>query len=617
MKELTKKQKNMLARILWCIVIFVSITFLVRNPIVKFSFAVLAYIIIGWDVLYRAIRNLGNGRIFDENFLMSLATIVAFSIGEYSEGVFVMLFYQVGEFFQSYAVGYSRSSIANLMDLRPDFATVEQNGVLMEVDPEEIELGEIIVVRTGEKIALDGVLLNESGVLNTSALTGESMPRTVVKGDTVFSGSINEGELLRIQTTCEYEDSTVARILELVENATEKKAKAENFITKFARWYTPLVVIGAVLVALIPSLLFGDWATWVHRALIFLVVSCPCALVISVPLSFFGGIGGASRQGILVKGGNYFEVLAKIHTVVLDKTGTITKGTFEVQEIQPQNVTKEELLEMAALVESYSTHPIARSILQAYGKECDQTRVQDVKEVSGRGISAMVDGELVLAGNAKFLQEQGVELAQIQQGTVVYLAKKGQYAGCIQIDDTIKPNAQKAFDALHKAGVKEIIMLTGDHESAAKKIAQQVGIDRVYAELLPDGKVESVEELLQKKPKYGTLAFVGDGINDAPVLSRADVGIAMGAIGSDAAIEAADVVIMDDDLNKIASAISISKKTLGIAYQNIVFALGIKAIVLFLGTLGLASMWQAIFADVGVSVLAILNAMRALRHPKL
>ena len=572
------------------------------------------YLVIGWDVLWKAIRNIAHGQIFDENFLMALATVGAFGTGEFPEAVAVMLFYQVGEWFQGYAVGRSRQSIAKLMDIRPDYANIEQNGKLVEVDPEEVSIGQTIVIKAGERIPLDGIVLEGKSTVDTAALTGESLPRDVAPGDDVISGCINQNGLLRVRVTKEFGESTVAKILELVENASAKKAKAENFITKFARYYTPCVVIGAVLLALVPPLIVGGWTMWIQRALIFLVISCPCALVISVPLSFFGGIGGASKCGILVKGGNYLEVLAKTQTVVFDKTGTLTKGVFNVTAIHPEQCSEAELLEMAAYAESYSDHPISRSLKEAYAEEIDALRVSQVEEISGRGVHATIDGKRVCVGNDKLMENIGVSWHPCHRvGTTVHVAIDGVYAGHIVISDEIKQDAAKAIRQLKAEGVEKTVMLTGDAKAVGESVAKELGLDEVYTQLLPADKVEKVEQLLNHRQGNGKLAFVGDGINDAPVLSRADLGIAMGAMGSDAAIEAADVVLMDDQPSKIATAIRIAKKTLGIVKQNIVFALAIKGLFLIMGAFGVANMWEAVFADVGVAIIAILNAMRALK----
>ena len=577
---------------------------------------IVSYAVIGWDVLWRAVRNICHGQVFDENFLMTLATVGAFFLSQARrQTVAVMLFYQVGELFQSYAVGKSRKSIASLMDIRPDSANVEREGQLVEVDPEEVAVGDVIVVKPGERIPIDGVVLEGESSIDTAALTGESCPRDVVPGDDVVSGCVNRTGLLRVRTTKAFGESTVARILEMVENSSAKKAKAENFITRFARWYTPSVVIAAALLAVLPPLTMGgNWQEWLHRALIFLVISCPCALVISVPLSFFGGIGGASRQGILVKGANYLEALANAEIVVFDKTGTLTQGVFNVTAIHPDTCSEAQLLEMAALAENYSDHPISRSIREAYGKEIDTSRVQDTKEMSGRGVQATIDGKSVCVGNDKWMEEIGVKWHPCHRiGTTVHVAIDGEYAGHLVISDEVKPDAYTAIEALRAQNVKKTVMLTGDARTVGEKTAEELGIDQVFAQLLPTDKVEHVEALMREKSKNGKLVFVGDGINDAPVLSRADIGIAMGAMGSDAAIEAADIVLMDDKPSKIATAIRISQRTLRIVHQNIVFALVVKGIVLLLGALGISGMWEAVFADVGVSVIAILNAMRALK----
>ncbi len=566
-------------------------------------------------VLWRAARNIAHGQVFDENFLMALATIGAFVLGEFPEAVEVMLFYQIGELFQSYAVGKSRQSITALMDIRPDYANIERGGALEQVDPDEVAVGDIIVIKAGEKIPLDGVIIEGSSSLDTAALTGESLPREVAAGDDVISGCINQSGLLRVRVSKEFGESTVSKILDLVENSSSKKARAENFITKFARYYTPVVVIGAVLLALLPPLLLGgSWNTWIERALIFLVISCPCALVISIPLSFFGGIGGASKAGILVKGSNYLEALSETEIVVFDKTGTLTKGVFQVTAVHPDTLPESRLLELAALAESFSDHPISRSLRQAYGKPIDSSRVSDVEELSGHGVQARVDGLLICAGNGKLMDRTGVQWHDCHlTGTVVHIAVDGCYGGHIVISDTVKPDAAGAIAALKQMGIRQTVMLTGDARAVAEQTAGQLGLDSFHAGLLPADKVARVEELLEQKSAKGKLAFVGDGINDAPVLSRADIGIAMGGLGSDAAIEAADIVLMDDQPSKIASAMRISKKTLRIVKQNIVFSLGVKGLILLLGAVGLASMQAAIFADVGVMILAVLNASRALK----
>ena len=611
---MTKKQKKMLVRIFISAVLFLAVVLMPLNGIERLAAFIVPYLVIGWDVLWKAIRNIAHGQIFDENFLMALATVGAFGTGEFPEAVAVMLFYQVGEWFQGYAVGRSRQSIAKLMDIRPDYANIEQNGKLVEVDPEEVSIGQTIVIKAGERIPLDGIVLEGKSTVDTAALTGESLPRDVAPGDDVISGCINQNGLLRVRVTKEFGESTVAKILDLVENASAKKAKAENFITKFARYYTPCVVIGAVLLALVPPLIVGGWTMWIQRALIFLVISCPCALVISVPLSFFGGIGGASKCGILVKGGNYLEVLAKTQTVVFDKTGTLTKGVFSVTAIHPEQCSEAELLEMAAYAESYSDHPISRSLKEAYAEEIDALRVSQVEEISGRGVHATIDGKRVCVGNDKLMENIGVSWHPCHRvGTTVHVAIDGVYAGHIVISDEIKQDAAKAIRQLKAEGVEKTVMLTGDAKAVGESVAKELGLDEVYTQLLPADKVEKVEQLLNHRQGNGKLAFVGDGINDAPVLSRADLGIAMGAMGSDAAIEAADVVLMDDQPSKIATAIRIAKKTLGIVKQNIVFALAIKGLFLIMGAFGVANMWEAVFANVGVAIIAILNAMRALK----
>lgn len=573
------------------------------------------YALVGWDVLWKALRNIKNGQVFDENFLMSLATVGAMAMGEYTEGVAVMLFYQVGELFQSVAVHRSRRSIAQLMDIRPDSANVEREGELCEVDPEEVAVGETIVIKPGERVPLDGRVLEGSSALDTAALTGESLPRDVEPGAEVISGCVNLSGLLRVEVSKPYGQSTVARILDLVENSSEKKAKAEHFITKFARYYTPIVVFAALALAVVPSLLDGQWGVWTYRALNFLVVSCPCALVISIPLSFFGGLGGASRRGILVKGSNYLEALANTGVVVFDKTGTLTRGEFSVTQVKTMAGTEQELLETAALAEQFSTHPIARAIRVAWGQEPDRDRVEDVEELAGHGVQAKVDGREVLAGSRKLLEEHNIPLPGREEelpGTAVYVAAGGQYLGYLLVADQVKEGAAQALRALKTAGVRQCVMLTGDSEPAARAVAGALELDQVYARLLPGDKVEKVEQLLAKKQSGEKLVFVGDGINDAPVLTRADIGVAMGALGSDAAIEAADVVLMDDDLGKLAVAMSIARKTMTIVKENTVFAIGVKFLVLALSAVGLANMWAAVFADVGVSVLAILNASRML-----
>lgn len=575
-----------------------------------------AYLIIGGDVVKKAVKNIGQGQIFDENFLMAIATIGAFFVGEYAEAVAVMLFYQVGECFQSYAVNRSRKSIADLMDIRPDYANVIREGTAVEVGPEEVEIGETILVRPGERIPLDGKVLKGASSLDTMALTGESLPRDVAEGGDVISGCVNLSGVLEIQVSKGFGESTVAKILDLVENAGSKKSEAEHFITKFARYYTPVVVGLAALLAVVPPLAVGGgWADWIYRALSFLVISCPCALVISIPLSFFGGLGGASREGILIKGSNYLEALADAEAIVMDKTGTLTKGVFGVRKIVPaQGCSEEEVLETAAYAESFSNHPISRSLVEAYGKEIDDSRLKDVEETAGHGICAFLDGQRILAGNDKLMKSRKVEAKSPEEaGTVVHVAKEQKYLGYIVIADEVKADAKTAVDGFRAAGMKHIVMLTGDRKKTAESIARELGITEVYAELLPGDKVEQVEKLLAAKSEKGKLVFVGDGINDAPVLARADIGVAMGGLGSDAAIEAADVVIMTDEPSKIVKAMQISKRTLGIVKQNIVFAIGVKVLVLLLAALGMASMWAAVFADVGVAVIAILNAMRAMK----
>ena len=614
---MSKKQKRMLFRILLSAVLLLAAVLLPLSdfPLLRLAVFLVPYGVIGWDVLWRAVRNIAHGQVFDENFLMALATVGAFFTGEFPEAVFVMLFYQVGELFQSCAVDKSRKSIAQLMDIRPDYANVERDGQLVQEDPEDVAVGDVIVIKPGERVPLDGVVLEGSSTLNTSALTGESLPREVDAGSDVISGCVNLTSLLRVQVTKAFEESTVARILDLVENSSSKKAKAEHFITKFARIYTPVVVISAALLALLlPFLIHVTWAESIHRALIFLVISCPCALVISVPLSFFGGIGGASRQGILVKGGNYLEALANTEIVVFDKTGTLTQGVFNVTAIHPDQCSEQHLLELAALAESYSDHPISRSIRDAWGAELDRSRVTGVEERSGKGVQALVDGVPVWVGSGKLMDEIGVTWHPCHKvGTTVHVASQGTYLGHIVISDQVKPDAAQAIRDLKAAGVRKTVMLTGDAAAVGEAVASELGLDEVHAQLLPADKVDRVETLLKEKSAKGTLAFVGDGINDAPVLSRADVGIAMGALGSDAAIEAADVVLMDDKPSKIAAAIRIARRTRRIVLQNIVFALAVKLLVLLLGALGDATMWEAVFADVGVSVIAILNATRALK----
>ena len=616
---MSKKQKRMLRRILASAVLFVICVLLPVSGWPRLLAFLVPYGVIGWDVLWRAVRNIAHGQVFDENFLMALATVGALAIGEHPEAVFVMLFYQVGELFQSYAVDQSRKSITALMDIRPDYANMEgPDGQLEQVDPEDVAVGDTIVIKAGERIPLDGVVLEGSSTVDTAALTGESLPRQVESGDDVISGCVNLSGLLKVRVTKAFEESTVAKILDLVENSASKKAKAENFITKFARYYTPIVVLAAVALAFLPPLLTSiQWVDSIQRALNFLVVSCPCALVISVPLSFFGGIGGASKDGILVKGGNYLEVLAKTEIVVFDKTGTLTRGVFNVTAIHPDHCDQGQLLELAALAECWSDHPISRSLKEAYGREIDSSRVSSVEEVAGRGVKAVVDGHTICAGNDKLMEDIGVSWHPCHRvGTTVHVASDGVYLGHIVISDEVKPDAKEAVAALKAAGVRKTVMLTGDAQAVGEDVARQLGLDEVHTQLLPADKVERVEKLLKEVSPKGALAFVGDGINDAPVLSRADIGIAMGGLGSDAAIEAADIVLMDDKPSKIAHAIRIARRTLSIVRQNIVFALAVKLLVLLLSAVGLVSMWAAVFADVGVSVIAILNAMRALKAEK-
>ena len=611
---MTKKQKKVLIRIIAAAVLLIAAALIPVKGLWRLPLFLIPYFIIGWDVLWKAVRNIAHGQVFDENFLMCVATVGALVLGEYAEAVGVMLFYQVGELFQSYAVGKSRQSISQLMDIRPDSANVERDGQIVQVDPEEVAIGDVIVVRPGEKVPLDGVVLEGSSSLDTAALTGESVPRDAAPGDELLSGCVNLTGLLKVRVTKEFGESTVAKILDLVENASSKKAKAENFITKFARYYTPSVVIGAVLLAVIPSLITGAWAVWVHRALIFLVISCPCALVISIPLSFFGGIGGASARGILVKGGNYLELLAKTETVVFDKTGTLTRGVFELSALYPSGgVANETLLETAALAECHSSHPIAQSLRRAWGQDIDPDRVTGVQEIPGHGISCLVDGVRVLAGNEKLMVRENIPFERCGDvGTLVYVARDGAYLGCAVIADQVKDTAPAAIADLKRRGIRTV-MLTGDSQAVGEAVAAKLGLDEVHAQLLPGDKVDRLEELLARKSADGVLAYVGDGVNDAPVLSRADVGIAMGGMGSDAAIEAADVVLMDDDPAKLTEAMDIARKCLRIVRENIVFALAVKALFLVLGAFGVASMWEAVFADVGVAVIAILNASRMLR----
>ena len=627
---MNKKQKKMLARILIAAALLIGFHFLPFTGYVRFVFYLIPYLVIGYDILIKAFKGIKNRQPFDESLLMAVATIGAIAIalygdGDYTEAIAVMLFYQIGEWFQSYAVGKSRRNISDLMDIRPDYANIEQDGKLEQVDPDEVEIGSVIVVQPGEKVPIDGIVMEGSSTLNTSALTGESLPRDAKEGDEIISGCINMTGVLKIRTTKEFGESTVSKILDLVENASSRKSRSEEFITKFARIYTPAVVYSAIALAVLPPLVrmlgmgvSADWGTWIYRALTFLVISCPCALVISIPLSFFAGIGGASNAGVLVKGSNYLETLSRTKYVVFDKTGTLTQGVFEVNEVHHNEMDREKLLEYAALAESASSHPISRSLQRAYGKEIDRSRVTDIREISGNGVTARVDGIEVAAGNSKLMDRLGVKCTDCHQaGTIIHMAVDGRYAGHIVISDIEKPHAKEAVRALRAAGVEKTVMLTGDSWKVAEHVAADLGIDEVHAELLPGDKVAKVEELLEKKPEKGKLAFVGDGINDAPVLSRADIGIAMGAMGSDAAIEAADIVLMDDDPLKIAKAIRISRKCLRIVYENIWFAIGIKLICLVLGAVGIANMWLAIFADVGVMIIAVLNAIRALFVKKL
>lgn len=623
---MSKKQKIMLVRIAAALVMLIGLHFLPSEGAVRFGLYLVPYLVIGYDILRKAWKGIRSGQVFNENFLMAVATVGAFALalydrtGDYTEAVAVMLFYQIGEWFQSYAVGRSRKSISELMDIRPDYANIEKDGSLVQVDPDEIETGTVIVVQPGEKVPIDGIVESGKSTLDTSALTGESVPRDIAEGQEVISGCINLTGVLKIRTTKEFGDSTVSRILDLVENASSRKSHSEDFISKFARVYTPAVCMAALALAVLPPLVRGlamglvpEWDVWIYRALIFLVISCPCALVISVPLSFFAGLGGASREGVLIKGSNYLEMLSKTGVVVFDKTGTLTQGVFEVEAVHHSRMAKEKLLEYAALAESSSSHPISRSLQKAWGKVIDRSRVTDVQEISGNGILARVDGTSVAVGNDKLMKRLGIEFIPCRSaGTILHMAVEGEYAGHIVIADAVKPHSRQAIQELKRDGVRETVMLTGDIRSVAEKTAAALGIDSVYSELLPAGKVEKVEEILARKPEKEKLVFAGDGINDAPVLSRADIGIAMGAMGSDAAIEAADVVLMDDDPLKISKAIRISRKCMRIVYQNIVFAIGVKLLCLLLGAVGLADMWLAIFADVGVMILAVLNAIRAL-----
>ena len=627
---MNKKQKKMLTRILIAAVMMVVLELLPTTGILRFVLYMIPYLVIGYDILRKAFRGILNRQIFDENFLMVVATLGAIAVGlagtgDYTEAIAVMLFYQIGELFQSYAVGKSRKNISELMDIRPDYANVEQEGELVRVDPDEVAVGTEIIVQPGEKVPIDGIVVDGYSTLNTSALTGESLPREIVEGEEIISGCINMTRVLRVKTTKEFGESTVSKILELVENSTSHKSRSEAFITKFAKYYTPVVCYGALALALLPPLarmlFFGlpaDWGTWVYRALTFLVISCPCALVISIPLSFFAGIGGASNVGILIKGSNYLETLAKTKLIVFDKTGTLTKGVFEVNGIHHSELENQKLLEYAALAESASSHPISKSIRRAYGQELDHSRVRDIEEISGSGVTAVVDGMFVAAGNDKLMKKLNVPYIECRSiGTIVHMAIDGKYAGHIVISDIEKPHAVEAVAELRKTGIERTVMLTGDKQRVAEQVAEHLGINQVFSEMLPADKVNKVEEMLAKKPENQKLAFVGDGINDAPVLRRADIGIAMGAMGSDAAIEAADIVLMDDEPLKIAKAIRISRKCLRIVHENIVFALGVKILCLILGALGIANMWLAIFADVGVMILAVLNAIRALFVKKL
>lgn len=628
---MTKRQKTMLMRILIAALLLVGLNFVPAEGWFRFVLYLIPYLVIGYDILLKAFKGIRNGQVFDECFLMTVATIGAIALalyersGDYTEAIAVMLFYQIGEWFQSYAVGKSRRNISELMDIRPDYANIEKDGKLEKVDPYDVEIGSTIVVQPGEKVPLDGIIVEGASTLNTSALTGESLPKDTKSGDEIISGCINMTGVLKIRTTKEFGESTVSKILDLVENASSRKSRSEDFISRFARVYTPVVCYAALALAFLPPLvrmlfmgLLADWGTWIYRALTFLVISCPCALVISIPLSFFAGIGGASNAGVLVKGSNYLETLSRTKTVVFDKTGTLTKGVFEVNAIHHNSMEERKLIEYAALAESASSHPISKSLKKAYGKSIDRSRVEDIQEISGNGVIARVDGVEVAAGNEKLMERLGITYQKCHlAGTIIHMAVDGAYAGHIVISDIVKSHAKEAVQTLKKAGVTKTVMLTGDAANVADKVAAELGIDMVYSELLPADKVKKVEELLKEKPEKSAVAFVGDGINDAPVLGRADIGIAMGAMGSDAAIEAADVVLMDDDPMKIAKAIRISRKCLRIVYQNIVFAIGIKLICLVLGAVGIANMWLAIFADVGVMILAVLNAIRALFVKKL
>ena len=626
---MTKKQKKMLLRIIIAAVMLAALYFLPVTGWLRLGLYLVTYLVIGYDILKKAGQGIANGRVFDENFLMAVATMGAFALaiyeksGDYNEAIAVMLFYQVGELFQSYAVGKSRKNISALMDIRPDYANIEQDGKLVQVDPDEVAVGTVIVVQPGEKAPIDGVVVEGSSTLNTSALTGESLPRDVHEGDEIISGCINMTGVLKIRTTKEFGESTVSRILELVENSSSRKSRSEDFIAKFARVYTPVVCYGALALAVLPPLIRlvggmdGQWEQWIYRALTFLVTSCPCALVVSIPLSFFAGIGGASHEGILIKGSNYLETLSQVRTVVFDKTGTLTRGVFEVTAVHHSDMDEQKLLEYAALAECASSHPISKSLQRAYGKAIDRSRVTDIQELSGHGVTAVVDGHPVAAGNSKLMEQLGIPYHDCHSvGTIIHMAVDGQYAGHIVISDVVKPHAKEAVEALHKAGVEKTVMLTGDAKKVADAVAAELGVDEVHSELLPGDKVDKVESLLAQQSGKAKLAFVGDGVNDAPVLGRADIGIAMGAMGSDAAIEAADIVLMDDEPLQIAKAIRISRKCIGIVYENIVFALAVKFACLVLVAIGLADMWAAIFADVGVMVLAVLNAIRALRVKK-
>ncbi len=612
---MTRKQKRLLTRIIVAAVLFLCGNLIPLPEWAEMGVFLICYAVAGWDIVWKAVTNILHGQVFDENFLMTIATVGALILGEHSEGVAVMLFYQVGEWFQSYAVSKSRKSITSLMDIRPDYANVERGGKLVQVDPDEVKIGDTIIVKPGERVPLDGKIIKGVSALDTSALTGESMPREVEPGMDVISGCINQTGILTIETTKEFGESTVAKILDLVENASDKKGRTENFISRFARYYTPIVVFAALVLAILPPIFLQQpFGIWIYRALTFLVISCPCALVISIPLSFFGGIGGSSKIGVLVKGSNYLESLAHAEVVVFDKTGTLTKGSFAVSEIHAVDVKDSQLLEMAAYAEDYSNHPISLSIKAAYGKKIDNSRISDVQEIAGHGVQAVIDGRKILAGNAKLMEREHIKYApSFSVGTVVYLACDGTYAGCIVIEDEIKADAAAAIKNLKSSGIRRTVMLTGDADAVGKKVAGRLGLDQAYTELLPADKVDRVEDLLKEKSEKGKLVFVGDGINDAPVLARADVSIAMGGLGSDAAIEAADVVLMTDEPSKIAAVMKIARKTIRIANQNIVFALGVKFLVLILGALGKANMWAAVFADVGVSIIAILNAIRAMR----